>query len=1183
MRSELSCSARAPYPSFLTPHFLFSQLCVAFLLSTIFCQTALGEPTGAPLIRYEDSAKQIPGQIDRKLSRLTIRHLSLVSQPSGAKRSERVTQAIPELGLEVDLDTSINEEFFLKLRKRDLKKLRRKSRRLGLFVRDKKVDLSSSSLIPLDSTCGTESISTRANIRGFEKITFLRLISFTGNNCTALDLKRSTQQLAALSDEPLYRVNLGGASYQDSNGNTWESDAPYVSGSSDSFEVGSAISNTEEDGLYQTERYGSFKLEFPAAPGVYEVVLHFAELYWKREGERVFSVQSEGDPIVDNLDLFQVAGPLTAFTTQHAVTTSDGGITLNFLPTSNHAEIVAIEIYELSTSASPLPIPPTPTETEPEPETPVENTSPTVLYRVNSGGGAVIDEQGDAWTADTTYLAGGTADAFSVSGAISGTTIPTIHRTERYGTFRYEFPVSNGEVSFDLLFTELYWSTAGSRVFGVSAEGTTLISQLDLFATVGKQQALKRTFTVPVSDGSLSLAFTPQENNATVSGVVVRGNSGSNPPVTPTVPPTITPTPTVTTPPTVTPPPSGAQLSAVWANSGEDKVTRDDLRASTGGSRVRVLNSVWDGTRVSLFGAKNEVVAFNTVLESKANTTTVSAVTLSTLTGPNGFQLRSRPESGDGLFNFVGRNIELFYVRYLQIKGLSKISYELYDERHLPERFRRPYTGAGIGNGTWNDRPDHDKYYPEIAVPLELELPFTINRGTNQSIWTDIFIPKNAPAGQYTGTQIIRENNGVEHRVPITLEVKNFTLPDVPNSKTMLFLGYSDVNRRYLGEAYPSNSTNISRSTAIRDKHFLVAHRHKISLIDTNDGAGAWSQDAPRPDWQPRLSGQLFTAANGYDGPGIGTGNNVFSIGTYSTWNWGGSGESVMRQRTDNWTNWFLNNSPNTEYFLYLIDESDNYAQTNQWARWINNNPGVGSLMQSFATASLGSAASNMPELDIAAGWLSTGITSEWQNGANYFINTSGKKAYMYNGKRPATGTFATEDCGLALRELPWGQYKKNISRWFFWESTYYNNFQGGTGQTNVFQKAHTFGGAGSYDQSIGETGWNYSNGDGVMFYPGTDREFPSDSYGVAGPIVSLRLKHWRRGIQDIDYLVLAKQRNPSQVNQLVNSMVPKALWDYGVTDPGDPTWVRTEISWSNDPDEWEAARETLANLISGG
>jgi hypothetical protein len=42
-------------------------------------------------------------------------------------------------------------------------------------------------------------------------------------------------------------------------------------------------------------------------------------------------------------------------------------------------------------------------------------------------------------------------------------------------------------------------------------------------------------------------------------------------------------------------------------------------------------------------------------------------------------------------------------------------------------------------------------------------------------------------------------------------------------------------------------------------------------------------------------------------------------------------------------------------------------------------------------------------------------------------------------------------------------------------------------------------------------------------------------------------------------------------------------LWEYGVSDPEDPTWVLTDISWSIDPDDWEAARTELADIIETG
>jgi hypothetical protein len=211
---------------------------------------------------------------------------------------------------------------------------------------------------------------------------------------------------------------------------------------------------------------------------------------------------------------------------------------------------------------------------------------------------------------------------------------------------------------------------------------------------------------------------------------------------------------------------------------------------------------------------------------------------------------------------------------------------------------------------------------------------------------------------------------------------------------------------------------------------------------------------------------------------------------------------------------------------------------------------------------------------------MTVGVTDEWQSAADSYKADPDKRFYLYNSNRPATGSFATEDDGVALWVLAWAQYKMKVDRWFYWEATYYNNYQGNTGQADVFSTAQTFGDLDEVDPVLGETGWNYLNGDGVLMYPGTDLRYPEADYGVMGPFASLRLKHWRRGIQDADYLTLAEAISPTRTAEIVDAMVPKILWEYGVSDLEDPSWVSTDISWSTDPDDWEAARAALAGII---
>src|SRR4029079_1445371 len=87
---------------------------------------------------------------------------------------------------------------------------------------------------------------------------------------------------------------------------------------------------------------------------------------------------------------------------------------------------------------------------------------------------------------------------------------------------------------------------------------------------------------------------------------------------------------------------ASAAVASVWANDGGDKVTQDELRVHNG---TPVTNSVWDGTTVKLFGARNEVVNFNLILEAPTSASTNVNVSIGNLTGPGGAVLRYAPRS----------------------------------------------------------------------------------------------------------------------------------------------------------------------------------------------------------------------------------------------------------------------------------------------------------------------------------------------------------------------------------------------------------------------------------------------------------------------------------------------------------------------------------------------------------
>jgi hypothetical protein len=621
---------------------------------------------------------------------------------------------------------------------------------------------------------------------------------------------------------------------------------------------------------------------------------------------------------------------------------------------------------------------------------------------------------------------------------------------------------------------------------------------------------------------------------------------------------------------------STTSISAVWANEGGDKVTRDELRAT--GHASAVNNSVWDGKCIRVFGAQNEVISFDVILEAATSAASKVSVTLSDLTGPSGAVIRSAPRDKTKLFDWSTTEVELFYVRYLQILGLSQQAYGTladWQEATFPRRAQCPGmtqastdskpTGAGCA---WASRPVANKFYPDIAVPLELVPTFDIASANNQSIWADVYIPKSATPGVYGGMVTISENGTATHKVPVSLRVRNFALPDAPSAKTMLATSSGDIRPRYGDALVP---------TALKNQR-LVAHRHKISLI--GDDANQ-SGNQPGADYVPVLDGTLFTASNGYAGPGASTGQDVYSIGTYGSIT-EGSTQQAFTSAFNGWETWFEANAPGTERFVYLCDEIACTTSTPTLATqlgWWTSISGAGSKLHTLATQPLIGVPATL-SVPTSSWPFSDGTTAADQSAADAVVAAEPtRRIYAYNGQRPGAGSCATEDDGVALREQPWGQYKRKIDRWFWWEATYYDDNQAGLGTVDLFQSANTFGSTHA-DAAYGQAGG--ANGNGLFFYPGTDAKFPASSYGIDGPIVSLRLKHWRRGIQDVDYLTLAAAKDPTAVSSIVDKLVPKVLWEQQCHDLNDCSYTYAPISWSDNPDDWEAARAALAHIIDG-
>ncbi|MGI4791118.1 MAG: malectin domain-containing carbohydrate-binding protein [Janthinobacterium lividum] len=158
---------------------------------------------------------------------------------------------------------------------------------------------------------------------------------------------------------------------------------------------------------------------------------------------------------------------------------------------------------------------------------------PAQVLAINAGGGTA-----SPYSADSGFSGGGT---YSSTAAITttGITSPapqTVYQTERNansGNFTYTLPGLTAGASYTLRlhFAELYFTAASQREFNVSVNGTSVLTNFDIFAAAGKNTALVKSYpAVANSSSQIVVAFTNGAvNYAKVDGLEVLGTPSASP------------------------------------------------------------------------------------------------------------------------------------------------------------------------------------------------------------------------------------------------------------------------------------------------------------------------------------------------------------------------------------------------------------------------------------------------------------------------------------------------------------------------------------------------------------------------------------------------------------------------------------------------------------------------------
>jgi hypothetical protein len=643
-------------------------------------------------------------------------------------------------------------------------------------------------------------------------------------------------------------------------------------------------------------------------------------------------------------------------------------------------------------------------------------------------------------------------------------------------------------------------------------------------------------------------------------------------------------------------------LSGAWFGNGGYKVSQQDLWPN-GTCSTCAISPNWDGTNIKMAGFHNEMIGGMLWLQGGASNASSVSVSLSPISGPGGSVISSTDVLCASVTNYANRDVEVFVSTYVQIQGMSETQwpYQPYEERDVPPRFQNPYTvngnNDGICNGSclWSTRPDANKFFPDALIPEECETTFPVAASTSQGVWIDIYLRKALTAGFYSGTLNVYEGVTLSTAIPIHVTVYSGTLPDQPNYNYITDVNEDNINYRLNGIAHGAGCATAA-CVSTDEAFYQALHRHR--MIPIGDEPDVTTSFFPSAKYQLMLSGNLFTSSYGYQGPGIGTGLSIYSIGTYGQWtlnpNWSQTNSTLFSVATSSWGAYFKNNYPGTRSFVYLADEPSNLTLTNEWSTWMSTISAAqtsGYTVNSWVTNKWVLPLATAPYINMPAstGWYGpTGYTqTNWISAAAAYETTGSTQGWAYNGHPPTNGTpNATEDDGVSAWEGVWADYVKGVQGHFQWQTdNWYNPGNQTPFENPLWNQAKTFG----YDSypstsaSFGHYGYNYGNGDGVWMYPGTEvSTYTAANLGFLGPVMSLRAKLVRRSINDYDYLKTSYAINPSSTTAIVETLVPKALWDITCFTSADCTYHYGGRPWDLNPSDWETARQNLATIISG-
>lgn len=147
---------------------------------------------------------------------------------------------------------------------------------------------------------------------------------------------------------------------------------------------------------------------------------------------------------------------------------------------------------------------------------------------------AQTDSQGNVWSIDTPFVIGGSADVtttHAITGAKPAASDTKLYTGERWGASTYKFLAPPGTYAITHKFVEASFSAAGKRIFSVTANGTVILPNFDIYAKCKEYVACDQTVNFVNTLNTITLQFVVgSADQPTIEGIQIEAVSITPPP-----------------------------------------------------------------------------------------------------------------------------------------------------------------------------------------------------------------------------------------------------------------------------------------------------------------------------------------------------------------------------------------------------------------------------------------------------------------------------------------------------------------------------------------------------------------------------------------------------------------------------------------------------------------------------